>query len=217
MAALWKRDKGGAQSIDIALTESVFSMMEGMLPEYGRLGKIKQPAGARIATAAPSNAYPTRDGTWVLIAANSDPLFAALCRLIGSDHLQADSRFCDNPSRVANVEELDRIISEWTSGYNAAELTAILAEAEIPVTKVYTVEDIAEDPQFRARGMVVEAHDPLLGQILHSGVVPHFPDCPGEIRWTGPSIGQHTDEILKDLLGLADGEITGLRSSGVVA
>jgi crotonobetainyl-CoA:carnitine CoA-transferase CaiB-like acyl-CoA transferase len=199
LAALWQRDRiggdGAARTVDVALTESVFSMMEAMLPEYGALGKVKQPTGGGIATAAPSNAYPTSDGGWVLIAANSEPLFAKLATLMGQPELITDERFIGNRARVAHATLLDAMIGDWSRGYAAADLEALLTEAGVPNSKVYTAEDAAKDPQYRFRGMVREVEDPFLGLMLHSGVVPHFPESPGTVRWTGPEIDQHGDDI----------------------
>ncbi len=220
MAALWQRDRAGgdgrARTLDVALTESVFSMMEAMLPEYGALGKIKQPTGGGIATAAPSNAYPTADGQWILIAANSEPLFARLMSLIGRPELAADPRFVDNPARVHHVAELDSLIAEWTSKLPAQALTDLLEDKDIPASKVYTAADCAADAQYRHRGMVREVEDPILGKVLHSGVVPHVPEGPGGIRWPGPRIGQHTQEVLGEMLGMSAGEILALRQEGAI-
>jgi crotonobetainyl-CoA:carnitine CoA-transferase CaiB-like acyl-CoA transferase len=219
MSALWQRDRvggdGAARTLDVALTESVFSMMEGMLPEYGKLGKVKQPTGGGIATAAPSNAYPTADGAFILIAANSEPLFARLVALLGQPALAGDPRFSGNLARVAHAIELDGIIGEWTVQRTAAEAKALLDESDIPNSKAYTAEDAARDPQFLFRGMVREVNDPALGTVLHSGVVPHIPECPGEIRWAGPAIGQHSEEILA-LAGYAREEIAEFKSAGVI-
>jgi crotonobetainyl-CoA:carnitine CoA-transferase CaiB-like acyl-CoA transferase len=219
MSALWQRDRvggdGAARTLDVALTESVFSMMEGMLPEYGKLGKIKQPTGGGIATAAPSNAYPTKDGAFILIAANSEPLFARLVTLLGQPALVDDPRFSGNLARVAHAIELDGIISEWTVQRTAAEAKALLDQSDIPNSKAYTAEDAARDPQFLFRGMVREVNDPALGPVLHSGVVPHIPECPGEIRWPGPAIGQHNEEILA-LAGYAREDIAAFKLAGVI-
>ena len=219
MAALWQRDRAGgdsrARSLDVALTESVLSMMEGTLPEYGVLGTVRQPSGSRIPTAAPSSAYPTSDGGWILIAANSDPLFAKLAALIGRPELAQDPRFTGNRARVQNVEELDRIIGAWTAGLPAAEADRALTEADIPCTLVYTAVEIAADPQYRARGMVRDVEDPLFGKVLHPGIVPHVPEDPGAIRWPGPPVGAHTDEVMGELLGLERAEIDALRQEGV--
>ena len=221
MAALWQRDRSGGdgvgRSLDVALTESVFSMMEAMLPEYGALGKVKQPTGGAIATAAPSNAYPTRDGGWVLIAANSDPLFAKLCTLIGRPDLATDERFTGNRERVANAQALDDIISRWSIERTAIDLEDVLNHADIPNSKVYTAADAACDPQYRFRGMIREIEDPALGPVLHSGIVPHVPENPGAIRWAGPEVGEHGDALLGDLCGLDAESIAALRANGVVA
>lgn len=221
MSALWQRDRDGGdatgRTVDVALTESVFSMMEGMLPEYGALGIEKQPTGGGIATAAPSNAYPTRDGAWVLIAANSEPLFARLMELIGRPELIGAPGYDGNRARVANARELDALISEWSRRYDAAELIRRLAAADVPSSKVYTAADCAADAQYLARGMVRPVHDPVFGRdILHAGIVPHIPETPGTVRWAGPEIGAHTEAVLKDLLGLSSDEIAELRKDHVL-
>ena len=220
MASLWQRDRQGGDgrglSLDVALTDSILSLMEGLLPEYGSMGKVRQPTGSRIVTAAPSNAYPTSDGKWILIAANSDPLFARLAKLIGHPEMALDPRFSGNLVRVENVTELDAIIAAWTQSLSAEEIDRRLTLADIPCTRVYTAVEIAADPQFRHRGMVREVEDAQLGRVLHSGVVPHIPQAPGSIRWPGPAIGAHTDEVLAELLGLATADIAALRKDRVI-
>jgi formyl-CoA transferase len=220
MAALWQRDRisGDRQgrTLDVALTDSVLSLMEGMLPEYGALGAVRQPTGSAIPTAAPSNAYPTADGKWILIAANSDPLFARLAALIGQPDLARDPRFVGNRTRVQNAAELDRIIGAWTSQLVVAEVDRCLTEADIPCTQVYTAAECAADAQFRHRGMVREVEDPKLGQVLHAGIVPHVPETPGVIRWPGPPIGAHTEEVLGELLSLQPTQLEALRQEGVI-
>ena len=220
MAALWQRDRisGDRQgrTLDVALTDAVLSLMEGMLPEYGALGAVRQPTGSAIPTAAPSNAYPTADGKWILIAANSDPLFARLAALIGQPDLARDPRFVGNRTRVQNAAELDRMIGAWTSQLGVAEVDRCLTEADIPCTQVYTAAECAADPQFRHRGMVREVEDPQLGQVLHAGIVPHVPETPGVIRWPGPPVGAHTEEVLGEILGLQSTQLETLRQEGVI-
>ena len=220
MAALWKRDRVGGdrrgRSLDVALTDSILSLMEGMLPEYGALGAVRQPTGSRIPTAAPSNAYPTADGKWILIAANSEPLFGRLARLMQRPELLDDPRYKGNQARVQHVDELDATIAAWTRGLSAVQADDVLSEADIPCTLVYTAAECAADPQFRHRGMVREVDDPLFGRLLHAGVVPHVPDDPGQVRWPGAAVGAHTAEVMTELLGLRPDEIAALRTEGVL-
>lgn len=223
VAALWRRDRNavagqGAKgaTIDVALTEAVLSLLEGGLPEYGTLGTVRQPAGGAIATAAPSNAYRSRDGIWVLIAANSDPLFRRLATAMGQPGLAEDPRFLGNQARVANSRVLDAIIGEWTAGLEASALEAILLAADIPATRSYTAADIAADPQFRHRGMVVEVEDPLIGRTLHPGVVPRIDGGAAPVRWTGEEVGAGADAVLGGLLGYPAERIAALRASGAL-
>jgi len=221
VAALWRRDSrqagtGRGGEVDVALTESVFSLLEGALPEYGTLGSIRQPAGGGIATAAPTNAYRARDGIWVLIAANSEPLFRRLTALMGQPGLVEDPRFIGNQQRVRNVAELDAIITAWTATMDGLELERRLDEAGIPSTRAFTVADCATDPQFLARGMVREVQDPLHGPVLHPGVVPRIDGAVPPPRSTGPDIGADNDAVLRELLGKTAEDIAALKDAGVI-
>ncbi len=215
VAALLRRGRTGrGGDVDVALTESVLSLLEGALPEYGTLGTVKQPTGGGIATAAPTNAYRARDGVWMLIAANSDPLFAKLAAAMGRPGLAADPDYAGNQARCANAAALDRLIGEWTATLGAAELDAALADADIPHTRVYTIADIAADEQFLARAMVQEVADPLLGPVLHPGVVPRMDGVPALPRSTGPAVGADTRAVLRDLLGYDAATIERLAAEG---
>jgi crotonobetainyl-CoA:carnitine CoA-transferase CaiB-like acyl-CoA transferase len=221
LAALWQRDKGAGdgigRTIDVALTESILSLTEGMLPEYGALGKVKQPTGGGIATAAPTNAYPTADSAWMLIAANSEPLFARLMILIGRPELIGAPDYAGNQQRVVNSAALDAIIGEWSRRHSAEELEGLLKAADIPSSKVYTATDIAADPQYRYRDMVREVDDPVFARpILQAGVVPHMVEAPGAVRWAGPTVGAHTEEVFRDLLGFDGAAIEALRREKVI-
>lgn len=221
LAALWQRDRTGgdgrARTLDVALTESVLSMMEGMLPEYGQLGAVKQPSGGGIATAAPSNAYPTKDGDWVLIAGNSEPIYARLMTMIGRTDLIGTPGYRDNAERVGNVAKLDRIIGDWTRAHETEALLALLKNADVPASKAYTAADCARDQQFLERGMVRKIFDPAFGQdVLHAGIVPHVAESPGRVQWAGADIGAHNAEVLQDLLGLSPARIDEFRKSGVL-
>lgn len=220
LAALWRRDgRNGdhnAHTIDVALTESILSLMEGMLPEYGALAKVKQPTGGGIATAAPSDAYPTADGAWILIAANSEPLFAKLMELMGREDLVDAPSYRGNQERVENVSALDVLIADWTRGFDAAALIDKLTRADIPNSKVYTAADCVMDPQYLHRRMIQSVDDPAFERrVTHVGIVPRIDDG-NSVRWPGPAVGAHTREVLRELLAMNDAEIDALRSDGVV-
>ena len=206
LAACWRRDVHGGTGtvIDVNLVESVFSLMEGMLPEYGLFGRVRQPAGAAIPTAAPTNTYPTRDGGWIVIAGNSDPIYRRLMTLIGRPELAADPRLATNAGRCANVAEIDEAIAAWTRVLTAKEADALLEGAEVPACRLYSIADCAEDPHFRARAAVQEVADPLLGRVLHPGpalrIDGHAPDA--VVGWTGPAVGAHNALVLERLAGL---------------
>ncbi len=219
-AVLDQRTSGAkeARVIDVALGEAVLTLLEGALPEYGLTGKIREPMGSAINTAAPSNAYPCADGTWLLIAANSDPLFAALCRVIDRPDVAADPRFKDNGGRVEHVAELDTMISEWTRALSSDVALERLEAANIPATKIYTIADVADDAQFKARRMVTSVEDPLHGALLHPGVVPVVEglDRDAQIRWTGPEIGHHNAQVYEQLLGYSPSRVAQLKEKGIL-
>jgi formyl-CoA transferase len=189
--------------IDVDLVSSVFSLMEGMLPEYDLFGRIRQPAGAAIPTAAPTNTYPCADGKWLCIAGNSDLIFRRLMAAIGRPELAADPRFADNQGRCAAAAELDAAIALWTRGRPAAEAEAVLEAAEVPCSRLYDIRDCAEDPHFQARGLVMRVADPLIGPVLHPAAPFRFDGVtPQEmVRWTGPAAGAHNEQVFGQLPG----------------
>jgi len=189
--------------IDVDLVSSVFSLMEGMLPEFGLFGWVRQPQGAAIATAAPTNTYPCADGKWLCIAGNSDLIFRRLMPAIGRPELAADPHFATNGLRCANVAELDDAIAAWTRTLPAGEAEAVLEAVDVPCSRLYDIRDCAEDPHFRAREAVMRVEDPLLGPVLHPAA-PFRLDGLGPrdmVRWTGPAAGAHNDHVFRTLLG----------------
>lgn len=220
LAALYQRDHGrevGGCEVDVALYEAIFSLLEGCLPEYGRLGRIREPSGATLPTTAPTNTYLCRDGAWICIAGNSDRIFSRLMALIGHPELLTDPRFKTNRDRVANSAELDRIIGAWTAGLPAREAEALLERAEVPASRIYTIKDCVEDAHFRARGMIQTVMDPQFGELLHPGVVPRFDaGSDGHVGWPGPPLGAHNSEVYRDVAGLDAAEIAALRREGVI-
>ena len=205
VAACWqvKGDPAAkGRVIDVDLVSSVFSLMEGMLPEFAMDGRIRQPAGAAIPTASPTNTYPCADGKWLCIAGNSDLIFKRLMAAIGRPELAAAARFANNAARCDNVAELDGVIAAWTQGRTAAAAEAVLEAAEVPCSRLYDMADCAADPHFRARGYVMEVTDPLLGKVLHPAAPFRFDGVPPEamVRWTGPAPGAHNAQVFEALL-----------------
>jgi crotonobetainyl-CoA:carnitine CoA-transferase CaiB-like acyl-CoA transferase len=194
--------------VDVDLVTSVFSLMEGMLPEYGLFGRVRQPQGAAIATAAPTNTYPCADGKWLAIAGNSDLIFRRLMAAIGRPDLAEEPRFATNGLRCENVAELDAAIAAWTRTRPAAEAQEVLEAADVPCSRLYDMRDCAEDPHFRARQVVMEVTDTLLGGTVLQPAAPFRLDgvAPAEmVRWAGPAAGAHNEAVFGSLLGEGGG------------
>jgi formyl-CoA transferase len=188
--------------IDVNLVDSVFSLMEGMLPEYAMDGRVRQPVGAAIETAAPTNTYPCADGKWLCIAGNSDLIFARLMRAIGRPELACDPAYATNSLRCAHRAALDDAIAAWTRTLPAKDAEERLDAADVPCSRLYDIADCANDPHFRVRGSVLEVADPLIGRTLHPGPAIRLDgDLPGSVvAWPGPAVGEHTDYVLRELL-----------------
>ncbi len=219
MALYWRDALGGGkgQVVDAAISESCFTMMESALPEYDALGIVRGPSGTSLPRIAPSNIYPTRDGKWVVVAANLDPLFRRLCQAMGKPEWADDARFETHEARGERQEELDGLIAEWTETMTAAELDALLDAHGVVCGPIYTIADIAGDPQFLDRGMVRRFDDELLGDIAVPGVAPRLTETEGDVAWLGPpEPGCHNEEIYGGLLGLSDGELAELRGEGII-
>ena len=217
LLALRHRDQNGGkgQMIDVALYESVFNMMESLLPEYSVFGAVRQAAGSSLPGIAPSNAYRCRDGKFALIAGNGDSIFRRLMEVIERPDLGDDPALAQNDGRVANVERIDAAISAWTERHSLDEVLAHLNEARIPAGKIYDVADIAADPHYRAREMIVDSTLADGTPVQVPGVLPKLNATPGTIRTLAPALGQHTDEVLATL-GLDDAKRAALRARGII-
>ena len=215
LAALHDRDARGSgrgQVIDVSILESCFALLEDIAPEYDRLGLVRAPSGTSLKGIAPSNLYRSRDGTWVVIAANRDNVFRRLCEAMGRPELADDERYRTHTARGERQAELDELIGEWAARHDAAELDRLLNEAGVVAGPVYTIADIFEDEHFRAREMLVEHHDEHIGPVVGPGVIPKLSRTPGSIRWSGPwEMGAHNEEVLG---GLAD--LDELAAQGIV-
>ena len=215
MALHEKQRSGLGQVIDVALYEAVFNCMESLLPEYSAFGAVRGPAGSALPGIAPSNAYLCKDGKCALIAGNGDSIFKRLMMAIGRNDLAVDPTLTDNAGRVKRVEEIDAAIGAWTSKLNVAEVLAVLDQAAVPAGRIYTVEDIAADPHYLARGMLAEV-SMSDGSILKvPGMVPKLSRTPGQHRRNAPSLGQDTNAVLLDL-GITEDQISEMRKRGIV-
>jgi len=187
---------GTGQVIDVALYESVFNVMESLLPEYDAFGVVRGPGGSALPGIAPSNAYVCADGAYVLVAGNGDSIFRRLMRAIGRADLEADPGLARNDGRVARVAEIDAAIGAWTATRPITELIAVLDAAGVPAGRIYTVADIATDPQYQARDMIVQTRDVDGRPLKVPGIVPKLSGTPGRLRSPAPRLGQHTAAVL---------------------
>ena len=216
-ALLAAREKGTGQEVDVAIYEAVAALMESTMADYELGGVVRTRSGSVLPGVAPSNVYPTADGADVVIAANADGVFARLCKAMDQSELASDPRFATHHGRGANMAELDEVIAAWTSQYPCEELLAILDEHVVPAGRIFTAPDMLRDQQYLAREMVRRVTSAQGWEVPMTGVVPRFTETPGTIRHAGPRLGQHTDEVLTELLGIEAAEVTGLRDAGVIA
>jgi len=218
LLALYERDARGGQGqmIDVALYEAVFNLTESLLPEYSAFGAIRQPAGGALPGIAPSNAYCCSDAQYVLIAGNGDSIYKRLMTLIGRSDLGEDPTLAHNDGRAKRATEIDAAINAWTATLGLDEVIQALKHADVPSGKIYTAKDIAEDPHYQARGVIetVQAANGLKVQV--PGIIPKLSQNPGAIRYRAPTLGEHTDVVLKSA-GLTEEQIAILKKSGILA
>jgi formyl-CoA transferase len=187
--------KGRGQVVDVALYEAVFNCMESLLPEYSAFGAVREPAGSALPGIAPSNAYPCADG-WVLVAGNGDSIFKRLMSAIGRDDLGADAALAGNAGRVARVAEIDAAIAAWTTPRTVVDVLEVLNAAAVPAGRIYTAKDIAEDPHYRARGMIQRVTTAEGLALDVPGIVPKLSLTPGAITRRAPTLGEDNDVVL---------------------
>jgi formyl-CoA transferase len=222
LMGLLARERGlttRGETVDVALTEAVFSVMESMVPEFSAYGVVRERTGNLISGVAPSGTYPCKDGGWAVIGGNSDGIFKRFMTAIGRDDLANDPRFRDNPGRAANGLLLNEAISDWTQAHSVDEVMAVMTSANVPAGPIYSVAELVDDPHFKAREMFIEREVPVDGPpqpVTFPGVVPKLEQLPGGVRWIGPELGEHTREVLTGILGLSDTELAELEERRVV-
>ena len=215
MALRHREQQGGVgQEVDVALYESVFNMLESVLPEYSKFGAIRQPSGASMPGIAPTNAYLCRDGKYALIAGNGDSIYKRLMQMIGRADLAEDPRLARNAGRAEHAELIDAAISAYTALHPLDEVLTAMNAAGVPAGKSYDASDIANDPHYQARDMILQTTLADGSVIQVPGIVPTLSKTPGQITRAAPSLGQHTTEIL-DSLGLSSTQQADFKARGV--
>ncbi len=218
LLALRARDAlpaGTGQVVDVALYESMFNLLEAVVPEYSGAGVVRQPAGTTVTGIVPTNTYRCSDGRCVVIGGNGDSIFRRLMDAIGRGDLAEDPQLANNAGRVAREPEIDAALGAWCAARPAAEVLEVLQGQRVPVGPIYDVADLCADPHFRARGLFERVE--VDGQTLEiPALMPRLADTPGATEWPGPAVGSHTDEVLRDVLGLDGAEIASLRADGTI-
>lgn len=218
LMALRHRDQvsGEGQVVDVALYEAIFSLMESTVPEFDKFGVIRERTGSTLPGIAPSNIYLCKDGKYVVIGANGDGIFKRLMVAINRPDVLENPLYETNDGRSQEAEYLDSVIGEWTKTLDIESALRILEENGIPAGSIFSVEDMFNDPHYQAREMIVDLEVEDLGKLKVPGIIPKLSKTPGQIRWAGPKLGEHTDEILKEKVGLTDEQIEKLKGLEVI-
>lgn len=210
-----ERNAAAGQVVDVAIYEAVFNLMEAAVPEYDRLGLVREPSGVTITGVVPTNLYPCADGRGVVIGANSESIYRRLMAVLGRQDLADDPALRTNAGRVPRQAEIDGAVAAWTRALPSSEVIERLAQAAVPAGPVNSVADMLDDPHFQSRGLVEEVE--AGGRPLKiPAIVPRLVATPGRTDWPGPALGAHNREILGGLLGLTDEELARLEAEGTV-
>lgn len=216
MSIINVKTRGGhGQVVDVSLFESVFNVMESLIPEFDLFGHVRERSGGSLPGISPSNSYPTDNGSYVVIGGNGDSIFKRLMLTIGRPDLAEDPDLAHNDGRVAHNDMIDTAIGEWTRTRSAQSVLQALDAADVPSGLIYSAADIVDDPQYRERDMIVPTELPDGLSVKMPGIAPKLSATPGAIRWAGPRLGEHTAEILEGL-GLTEQDINRLKDGKVI-
>ncbi len=207
---------GEGQIIDVALYEALFRIMDNLAVTYSANGTVRERMGSATPLAAPHNHYPTAGGRWIAIACTNDRIFARLAELMGKPELASDQRFNSAHQRVANRDAIDQLVSDWTAVQETEELVDRLNKAEVPCSPIYSIADIFKDPQYSAREALIEVEHANAGKMKMPAVIPRLSRSPGHVRWLGRALGEDTDAVLGEKLGMSREQLAGLRERGVI-
>ena len=216
LALQYRERTGRGQVVEASIFESVLAMMEGVVAEYDRSGHVRERSGSTLPGIAPSNAYATKDGTTIVIGANQDTVFQRLCEAMSQPELAHDPRFSSHRARGQRQEELDELISRWTQERDAEELVDLLARVGVPAGLVYRAPEMIRDPHFQEREAIIRVSDPCFGEIAMQNAFPRMSESPGQVVRGGPLLGEHTEKVLRERLGLKDERIKSLKEEQVI-
>lgn len=218
MVCIYHRDmnNGAGQEVDLSLYESIFRMLEGAVALYDKTGKNTERRPSISGSASPSGTFKSKDGKWVVLVCSTDRTFEYFAKGIGRSDLLEDSRFNTNGARVKNNKLVEEIVIDWMSKHDFKEIKSILDEAGAPVSLVYGMEDIFEDPHYAAREDIIQVEHPDFGTLKMPGIVPKLSATPGEIKWIGPKMGAHNQEIYQEMLELDAAELDALKEKGII-
>jgi crotonobetainyl-CoA:carnitine CoA-transferase CaiB-like acyl-CoA transferase len=219
VTALYYRDvnpNGEGQMVDIALYESVFRMLEFLIAEYDKLGKIRERSPGLTGHSSPAGTFMTKDGHWVVLVTSTDSTFERLAKAMNREDLLTSEKFCTNERRLQHNDEINQIVADWIRTMPREELLQLLDKHGVPVSPILNIKDIFEHPHYKARENIIEVKHPRLGKIKVPGIIPKFEKTPGTVRYIAPDLGEHNQEILQEMLGLSPEEIQDLQEKNVI-
>jgi succinyl-CoA:(S)-malate CoA-transferase subunit B len=211
-----RRKTGRGQVVDIGLYEPVFRILDELAPAFQHKGYVRERMGPGTVNVVPHSHYPTKDNRWIAIACTSDKIFARLAAAMGAPELGDDGKWGTIRQREAARAEVDAYVGAWTSRFTRDELLAACEEAQVPCGPVYAIDEIFEDPHYKARGNILMMQDPRIGELAIPNLVPRLSETPGEVKWLGPAMGEHNQEIYRDWLKLSDAEMAALTAARVI-
>jgi crotonobetainyl-CoA:carnitine CoA-transferase CaiB-like acyl-CoA transferase len=217
LLALQARHRTGrGQMIDIGLYEPIFRILDEIAPAYAYKGLVRQRMGPGTVNVVPHSHYPTKDGRWIAIACTNDKIYARLTVAMGEPHLSQPEHWGTLANRERDRAKVDEHVTAWTSRHDRADLLRMCEEAQVPCGPIYSIDEIFEDPQYQSRGNILRMHDDRVGDLPIPNLVPRLSDTPGSVKWLGPDLGEHNDELFKGVLGMSDDELRRLAAEGVI-
>jgi crotonobetainyl-CoA:carnitine CoA-transferase CaiB-like acyl-CoA transferase len=210
------KNRQGGQWVDVSLYESVFRLLEAVVPAYGKNGRVRERLGNRTGQSSPIGSYLTADNRYMVLSVSTDRIWHRMTEAMGHPEWATDPRLLTNPLRSVHADEVDSLVAGWFAEHSAEEAQRILDDAGVPVSPIYSIADIFADPQYLARGDIIQPEDPEIGPIPMPAILPRFSRTPGEVRFVGPRLGAHNDQIYGGLLGLDAAERARLHADGVI-